>query len=1384
MDAQAPPLPGDERRRATETTAAFIYQWWHTVLAWLELKDEELLYVESAEDFEVVTPTSGAATQVKAGTSARFTLRSPAVVDALNHFWTMRHADKRDIHFALIGRTEIGVEDDAPFGDGVAGLHRWTEAANTRDEGWASACRDFLRSDSRVRNRLCPKLAQFLADASPAAVLENLLRRVTFDLGRSDEETIPRLVEDRVIALADRRHGATAVEALRVPPQLFMRVLDHAKAKERLPLTRGALLKMIEDQTIKQREAIRYAMRPPPWAAAPEAGVTANIDWMDSYPEFDLPVLPVDVSPREGAVAAIVRLLANVPIVVVHGSTGMGKSTLAKLAAKGALEKWRWLDVADCRGGSLVLRVRYLLGVLDRTQDSSFNVVIDGLDVDELNAGARHTVAGLLFLLRRRGGQIILTTQRAITAAEAAACGFGPFESYSAPVLEAAEVEGLAKSMGCPPKALDLWVAWVLLQSQGHPQLVHAALLGLQRLQWPEPSLDALKQSSESVDDERGRYRRLVSRLTADEREMIARLQPMNGTFRRDHVIALAEKLERIQGASFLFDRLVGPWIEPAGIRDYFRLSPLLTGQGKSDISDNRVRCVHTAIAIAKLQCGPVYPADAANALEHALAAENGAVGGPILARLLCTDPEHRSMVFRHLAWIIWIRRSPASPLFRDFPHLDLLFQQLQWQVAIEVDPKAVPELVRACDESMVILPTEIPRSSFRHVFLVDVLLHASHLVPVHQSLAYWLELGALLTDHPELADIDTAIADTLPPHTKTWPAPRRCALAMLQIILTREAQAGRVAEFVAAIDSLSSDARRALEEMWSACPTALVLVCDQVWMEERTKDNPQWRSIIQFFETVRERAVRWNAHAFEAAAVRAQAIVCDEYLNDLAAAWDCLKKAGPLEPACRSVLLDQESKLHVRGNDHQRALEALREAFLMWDSSVVGEDHKLYALQRAGTSAGHLGFWSEAAEYFEAASRIAGSNDQMLMVAGLTADAAYARWQTRDKAESLRLFVLALDICAALPNPESDLASRQVQKVVGHMLSHLCWSRRRFPSEPKLAPVVPGMASDPIVREGVKELPPPRPDMCKMMLATLEHDYRLGHRCWNQFSAELRSDGHLTTRHFTVELACRKAVLHGEVADLPKLAQEIVVVFEQIRHLNKRSAVVGPDRLWAEDRIEPSKFITDEDAFLAHPGGEQLFLCALVVLALTGGTMATALESWKSQLGESPFPNSLRSLIQTVEQVAGLSDTERYDRSRRGGTAQERVGASAQLLGHARLPPNVLWATGYTLLVHLADNYWGGDARLLLDDEMARRWRTACEDRFALRNPTLFVPDILAACEAPEKDGRRSAKILRAAIPTISLQLDAGIVETLRALEAGTYSSGMGTLAPRPASN
>jgi hypothetical protein len=89
------PLRGNPKRQAVPALRGYAYQAWQSVLTWITLTDPETLFLEGAEDLDVVIGENAVTVQIKETARSRtLTLNSSDVVDAIAHFW--EHCKKND----------------------------------------------------------------------------------------------------------------------------------------------------------------------------------------------------------------------------------------------------------------------------------------------------------------------------------------------------------------------------------------------------------------------------------------------------------------------------------------------------------------------------------------------------------------------------------------------------------------------------------------------------------------------------------------------------------------------------------------------------------------------------------------------------------------------------------------------------------------------------------------------------------------------------------------------------------------------------------------------------------------------------------------------------------------------------------------------------------------------------------------------------------------------------------------------------------------------------------------------------------------------------------------------------------------------------------------
>ena len=109
------PINVNPNRQANHALQGYYYQLCHTVNSWLDLADNDILYLEVAEDFDIESDGTFTATQVK-HTQGNITLRSQQVIDGINNYWKLRTNNRdRRVKFRLLTKSKIVGEQGNPL---------------------------------------------------------------------------------------------------------------------------------------------------------------------------------------------------------------------------------------------------------------------------------------------------------------------------------------------------------------------------------------------------------------------------------------------------------------------------------------------------------------------------------------------------------------------------------------------------------------------------------------------------------------------------------------------------------------------------------------------------------------------------------------------------------------------------------------------------------------------------------------------------------------------------------------------------------------------------------------------------------------------------------------------------------------------------------------------------------------------------------------------------------------------------------------------------------------------------------------------------------------------------------------------------------------------
>lgn len=245
-----PPL--DLARQAIGALRGYVYQLHQTAAAWIRLGDDDILFLEVAEDYaEIVRNADGRASGLRAtqlkdiAASGAVTLNSPAILETIANFFALQACNPgREVRLAFLTTAQIGSERINPLPSGTAGLVAWQAAAEGGDV-------------AEIRAALCERLPEgaaksFVADTTEADLRARLLRALTFACGApawpavaaaNRAELVKLRHEVRATAnMADRAYDSVIVRVVQTILTSSTRALDRRDLIDTLALATSIAL--------------------------------------------------------------------------------------------------------------------------------------------------------------------------------------------------------------------------------------------------------------------------------------------------------------------------------------------------------------------------------------------------------------------------------------------------------------------------------------------------------------------------------------------------------------------------------------------------------------------------------------------------------------------------------------------------------------------------------------------------------------------------------------------------------------------------------------------------------------------------------------------------------------------------------------------------------------------------------------------------------------------------------------------------------------------------------------------------------------------------------------------------------------------------------------
>lgn len=1041
---QPRPLHGDTSRQAVPSFTGAAYQAWLSIDAWLRLRDDdEVIFLEGAEDFDLVGGRGPDTAFQAKHTGGSISLGNAKAREALENFWLLAEREpERLVHMHYLTTSSPAQERDGDFG-GLHGIDAW-RAARTSPR-LASSVAQYVAGKLNAGSAL----RQFLETASPDALQERLFKRFHWYTDQPGIGVVQRSVDDRL---------TTMLVGLGRSPRLVAQVRPHLESQfwatvtqpdqELRRLTKGGLVRALD-------EAMTAYLPVPVERAGEVLGLSAPGAALLSLLRDKVPTPPSPLLPRAVLVQALRAQIDQRKAVLLTGSIFKGKTTVAQLVAGSLCPDAWWLPL---RGRSLD-QVDTLLLALAREVDADTAPALIIIDDLEVSADAYRMVETSVSLVVHRaiasGRGVVLTAQGSPTSAQAFSA-VPHLHIVDVPELSEGEIQDLCVSGGCPPASARAVAFVIHARTRGHPKLVQIRLAELSKEGWATPELSALTGESPGIESTRHLSRQLLSRsVTPPLAELVYAAADGTVLLHRTVMLALAEGL-RITNPGDAVDALNGTWLESIETH-WFRVTPLLQGVTTEVWTESRRRENHLLLHNAILSKGTLDPAEAAALLYHAYHSKLPKLIALNAMRLqVVEDADAQRAVLRNLFWLPFVALTAEEPIAGDQVS-SAAARSIQFRVAVALDSATLPAICERWVEETDRLPADEIRSGMRAMMWSSLLAAESKKVPLGFRLAAIEKLPDVGGEIGEV--VRRGLRDAFSGRGLKLGIPSNPDLLGLMLFLAtrwvRDVTSMRV--FVSWLDERASNSIRTAFEAMLDWPfvQSMGAVVHGAWASKH-EDTVDWQPWLEVFNLISDYARRRSSPRFGIEAAKAKSIVLSEHLGRREAAMDVLSEAQTAF-GDSVVLEEQRANVLFQGEDDEGVLRLWNDFENAGRSGALNDP---YAYRRAGISAARLQRWSLSADMFNTGASKADGSGFELTRFGMLADSALSRFyggQIVDAASSLCAAVRSLP---AEASKERELRWEAVQRVAYEIVVLI--DKSTSGKEPGERKVRPGDVSSP----------------------------------------------------------------------------------------------------------------------------------------------------------------------------------------------------------------------------------------------------------------------------------------------------------------------------------
>ena len=845
------PLENDSLREAVHSMRGYNYQILRSVLAWINLPEDQVLYLEGAEDFDELSASGAVVTQVKdTALSGSITLRSRDVVKAIGNYWNHKNRNiSRSIAFRFLTTAQVGQEVGNPFGSGVRGLDLWHSLADATNADTKSV--DEVRTFLIGQPSLDPNVQSFLSDATVEGILDELIRPMRWHTGSGDSLAVAQQIRDKLVLLGQSK-GIAAADADRALALLHEVAWNVATKERDRCLTCADFVRIFDQAALTWLPRTTMNALIESFAQSSEVASIGEIVASEML-VGQLPPLPPRYFKRNNVVEMLFGAAAGA--IVIQGATGTGKTIAATAYSRANAGLWGWIDLRGLDGPAIRTKITALVAKLSHS-GTGVSLVLDDLDAS-IDPGILQTsLASLNQYQNRTNSQLVITTARDLPPRVCVALDFDAQSIIRMPSLSESEIATYLLERGCPVERATNLARIVEMGTSGHPQLVHARVAALEKERFPAARVEELLSTPRDVSDVKAEAQRLLRALEPSARELAYRVSLTVGGLTRKRLMAIAQIPIALSEPGHAIDALIGPWLEVLE-DDKFRLSPLIRGAGGEVQGGDWAERTHRGLAISILQTKVLNTDDFSAALLHGLLGKDDGVIVALARGSLALNGEAWSnlasaaSLFVHVG----IERPEALPVQTIGGRL--LFRLMQYRLALGSGEKAdIDSIVHCINLEFPPNPTGEQGRIFRFMFLTQVLGSGFR----HHVIGFLVEA---LAEHYQIVDSTPEVAALLARHEQDHEGLKVGGEQVIAAgVVTRLADTGDLDALARSLSALPPLSARAVSRGLAADEGMFRMILDRVWLTENGKSNKNWPQLFDVLSRLYQtaRASDWSA--------------------------------------------------------------------------------------------------------------------------------------------------------------------------------------------------------------------------------------------------------------------------------------------------------------------------------------------------------------------------------------------------------------------------------------------------------------------------------------------------------------------------------------------